>query len=58
MVSLCSAVAQSQEEYTALFKRGITVSLDGRKVVAPPGMVDSQGFVDLTAEIPSRKKSK
>ena len=45
---------QSQEEFTALFKRGITVSLDGRRVEAPAGMIDREGFVDLTTELPQR----
>ena len=49
---------QSQEEFTALFKRGITVSLDGRRVLAPEGLIDAEGFVDLTAEPPQRKQSK
>ena len=49
---------QSQEEFTALFKRGITVSLDGRRVEAPPGIVDSDGLVDLTTELPQRDGKK
>ncbi len=48
------ALLQSQEEFTALFKRGITVSLDGRRVVAPEGVLDNEGFVDLTAELPRK----
>ena len=39
---------QSQEEFSALVKLGVKVSWDGRTVIGPPGVVDDDGFVDLT----------
>jgi hypothetical protein len=45
---------QSQEEFTALMRRGISVSWDGRRVTAPEGVLDEAGFVDLTQQ-PSKK---
>lgn len=47
--------AQSQEEFTALVRRGVCVSWDGKRVVAPEGVVDENGFVDLT--VSTSKKS-
>lgn len=58
MPSLCSyerfawqltpvAVLQSQEEFSALAKLGVKVSWDGRRVIAPPGVIEEGGFVDL-----------
>ena len=42
---------QGVAEFLALSRRGLCISLDGRKVTAPPGLLDSQGFVDLTNKI-------
>ena len=42
---------QSQEEFSALVKLGVKVSWDGRRVIAPPGVLDADGFVDLTAAL-------
>ena len=39
---------QGVAEFLALSRRGLCISLDGRKVTAPPGLLDSQGCVDLT----------
>jgi hypothetical protein len=47
---------QSQEEFRALVNRGVGVSWDGRKVVAPEGVVDSNGFVDLTSSTPKKSE--
>jgi hypothetical protein len=49
-----AAPLQSQEEFTALVKLGVGVSWDGRRVTAPPGVLDRNGFVDLTAAIKKR----
>ena len=38
---------QSQEDYLALMRARVGVSLDGRRVVAPPGVVDADGFANL-----------
>ncbi len=42
---------QSQEEFRALVSKGVTVSWDGRKVVAPAGTVDENGLIDLTVGV-------
>jgi hypothetical protein len=36
-------------------KLGVRVSWDGRTVTAPPGVLDKNGFVDLTAAIEKRE---
>lgn len=46
--------AQSQEDYLALTRAGVGVSLDGRRVTAPPGVVDADGFANLTSRIKKR----
>ena len=40
---------QGISEYLTLLKLGVGVGLDGRTVTAPAGVVDADGFVDLTA---------
>ena len=32
-------------------KLGVNVSWDGRKVIAPPGIIDDKGFVNLGAAL-------
>lgn len=46
-------VEQDRTHYVALLKRKVGVSWDGRRIVAPPGVVDSNGMVDLS---PAMKK--
>lgn len=36
-------------------KLGVKVSWDGRKVIAPSGVLDKDGFVDLAAAIKKRE---
>jgi hypothetical protein len=45
---------QSQADYIALLKAGVRVSWDGRRVVAPPGVIDKDGFADLTINMKKR----
>ncbi len=40
-------VEQSQLQYRWLAANNVTVSLDGRRVLAPTGVVDSEGFANL-----------
>ncbi len=47
---------QSQEEFRALVSRGVAVSWDGRKIIAPAGVIDGNGFMDLTVGV-SKKLS-
>ncbi|KAK9839254.1 hypothetical protein WJX81_004479 [Elliptochloris bilobata] len=47
-------VEQSQEDYLALTRAGVSVSLDGCHVVAPPGVVDADGIANLTSRIKKR----
>ena len=49
-------VDHSIEHYYALTKLDIINSWDGRSVVGPPGVIDEDGFVDLTKW--KKKKSK
>ena len=39
---------QGVRHYAALLRAGVKVSLDGRRVIAPPGVIDAEGFADLT----------
>ena len=39
---------QGIAEYLTLLKLGVGVSWDGRTVTSPPGVIDSEGFADLT----------
>ncbi|KAK9807513.1 hypothetical protein WJX72_001238 [[Myrmecia] bisecta] len=39
---------QSHKDFMALTANKVGVSLDGRRVVAPPGILDKDGFADLT----------
>ena len=43
-------VDQGYEEFAALTRAGVHVSWDGRAVVGPPGVVRSDGTVDLSGE--------
>ena len=47
----CVSIADMQgvKHYAALLRAGVRVSLDGRRVYAPPGVIDADGFADLTA---------
>ena len=47
---------QGQPEFLALTKSGVGVSLDGYRVTAPPGVVDQNGFADLTRALQQGKK--
>ena len=38
---------QGIAEFLALTKMGVGVSLDGRRITAPPGLVDAEGYTDL-----------
>ena len=40
--------SQGVAEFLALSRKGVCISLDGKRVTAPPGVIDSQGFMDLT----------
>jgi len=40
-------VEQDRTHFVALCKRRVGVSWDGRRVVAPRGVLDADGFVDL-----------
>ncbi|CAL8471402.1 g10944 [Coccomyxa elongata] len=44
-------VNQSQEEFRALVSKGVAVSWDGRKIIAPAGVIDGNGFIDLTVGV-------
>ena len=39
---------QGVKHYAALLRAGVRVSLDGQRVYAPPGVIDADGFADLT----------
>lgn len=39
---------QSYNEFFALKKAKVSTSWDGSRVIAPPGVVDDDGFADLT----------
>ena len=41
-------VNHTYNHFYALSKLGVSVSEDGRRIIAPPGVVDDDGFVDLT----------
>ena len=43
-----NVASQGIPEYEALKALGVTVSLGGRRVVAPPGVIDAEGLIDLT----------
>jgi hypothetical protein len=45
---------QSQEDYLALMRAGVRVGLDGRRVAAPPGVVDADGFANLVKGVKKR----
>jgi len=50
---------QGYEEFAALLKAGVSVSADGRRVVAPEGVVDeATGLADLTRAARERKGSR
>lgn len=50
---------QGYEEFAALLKAGVSVSADGRRVVAPAGVVDeATGLADLTRAVRERKGSR
>jgi lysophosphatidylcholine acyltransferase/lyso-PAF acetyltransferase len=44
-------VDQGYEEFAALTRLGVHVSWDGRRIVAPPGVVRADGTVDLRAGV-------
>jgi hypothetical protein len=48
---------QDRSDMVALIKAGVGVSWDGRRVVAPPGVVDPQGLVDLSKYKAAKKTS-
>ncbi len=48
---------EDRSDMVALTKAGIRVSWDGRRVVAPPGVVDEHGYVDLDKYKPQKKSS-
>lgn len=44
-------VEQERTHFVSLCKRRVGVSWDGRRITAPPGIVDDEGYVDLTPVI-------
>lgn len=48
---------QDRSDMVALMKAGVGVSWDGRRVVAPPGVVDEHGCVDLSKYKAAKKAS-
>lgn len=56
--TLCVPVVdQGYEEFAALLRAGIRVGADGASIVAPPGVVDGDGFADLR-EAARRRRGK
>lgn len=53
-------VDQDRSHFLALVNAKISVSWDGRLIVAPPGVVDGQGMCDLEPYMPGtfKKESK
>jgi hypothetical protein len=49
-------VDEDRSHYLALVNARIAVSWDGRRVVAPPGVVDDQGMCDLERYMPANFK--
>lgn len=45
---------QSVPHYIALTRTGVRVALGGRHVMGPPGIIDADGFADLTGSLPSQ----
>lgn len=49
-------VEEDRSQFLALVNAGISVSWDGRRIVAPPGVVDEQGMCDLEPYMPANFK--
>lgn len=49
-------VEEDRSQYLALVNAGVSVSWDGRRIVAPPGVVDEQGMCDLEPYMPANFK--
>lgn len=49
-------VEEDRSHYLALVNARIGVSWDGRRIVAPPGVVDEQGMCDLEPYMPANFK--
>ena len=52
-----TAPLQSQGGFMALVKLGVGVSWEGRRVTAPPGVLDKNRSVDLTTAIKKREEA-
>lgn len=48
---------EDRSDMVALMKAGVRVSWDGRRVVAPPGVVDEHGYADLSKYKAAKKSS-
>lgn len=51
-------VDQGYEEFAALLRAGVRVGADGASIVAPPGVVDGDGFADLRAAAARGRRGK
>jgi hypothetical protein len=49
-------VEEDRSHFLALVNAGVGVSWDGRRIVAPPGVVDAQGTCDLEPYMPGTFK--
>ena len=49
-------VDQDRSHYLGLVKAKVAVSWDGRRVVAPPGVLDEEGWMDLGPYMPAAAK--
>lgn len=49
-------VDQDRSHFLALCNAKVTVSWDGRRVLAPPGVVDDDGMMDLEPFMPDNFK--
>jgi hypothetical protein len=49
-------VDQDRSHFLAMGNAGISVSWDGRRIVAPPGVVDAQGMCVLEPFMPANFK--
>jgi hypothetical protein len=49
-------VDEDRSHYLALINAHVAVSWDGRRVVAPPGVVDDQGMCNLEPYMPANFK--
>jgi hypothetical protein len=49
-------IDQDRSHFLAMVNAGIAVSWDGRRVVAPPGVIDANGIANLEPFVPANFK--